>query len=253
MGTKVLFLHGYGGNAALAEGTMLDGLKEAMPDARITVLEGHRRLWKSEHMAQLTGDKGGRLKEAALKGSHEGLSYGYIECPPASPDDPTLQVNADGVRWAKMSRTDMQSAVWYVADFIEDRGGFDMVCGFSQGGEVIAELFKQLPTLNGKLATPVRMLVLFGTRNLYSKYGLPAVQFAEGAMKACVTMGRDDHDDQLDKADGQDLQEFEQIWSQAGVNAISATYEGGHEMPRVGDPVYRSIAEHCNGGGCSCF
>jgi predicted esterase len=153
-----------------------------------------------------------------------------------------------------MSKTDMQSAVWYVAGFIEDKGGFDMVCGFSQGGEVIAELIKELPTLNSKLATPVRMLALFGTRNLYAKYGVPRIRFNEGAMKAYVTMGRDDHDDQLDKADGQDLQELVQIWSEAGMNVVSTTYEGGHEMPKTGDPVYQSIAEHCNGGGgCSCF
>jgi hypothetical protein len=99
MGTKVLFLHGYGGNAALAETLMLEGLKAAMPDAKFSVLEGHKRLWKKEHMAQLAGDKGTRLKEAALRGEHEGLSYGYIQVPPTSDADPTLQVNAEGVKW----------------------------------------------------------------------------------------------------------------------------------------------------------
>ena len=119
MPVKVLFLHGYGGNETLGQ-HMFEGLRSVLPeDAVVDVLEGHRKLYDEKHMPQLQGDAGSRLKESALQKKHDALCYGYVECPPSDPKDPTATLNADGVAWAKMSKGNMQQAVEFVSGHME--------------------------------------------------------------------------------------------------------------------------------------
>ena len=89
-------------------------------------------------------------------------------------------------------------------------------------------------------------LVFFNTyRNLYfifmenlSGFGLDGpltAKFAPGEVKAFVCMGQKDNEDIKDASRDTDnlwdLEQFEAAFSVAGIDTITATHPGGHEMP----------------------
>ena len=234
---RILYLHGHANNLEIGN-KQVEAMKSCMvAKPQIHVLEGNVSLSTKPHFASVI-DYSPHLVELGLAGAkgYQLQGYGHIEAPAADPkNDPTAQTNCEGVTWAKMSQASMDHALEKLVDKIEEEGGYDAIIGFSQGGEVVQNLINRIPELNEKLEYPIKFIGLFGTRIYYKKYGPVTAKFEPGQLKAFVCMGLQDNEDTKDATRNTDnlwdLEEFKNVFEGAGIETVTDTHAGGHEMP----------------------
>ena len=169
---KILYLHGHANNLDIAQ-RQIEGLRTYMPGGNpiIDILPGNVKLTTNAHFASVI-DYTPALVELGLSGApgYQLEGYGHIEAPAADPEnDPTCQTNKEGVTWAKMSKESMAHAVAQLKEKILLEKGYDIVLGFSQGGEVVQNLINELHEINRKVETKVKMVSMFGTRIYHKK------------------------------------------------------------------------------------
>ena len=252
---KILYLHGHANNLEIAY-RQTEALRAMWPYGHpdISYLEGNVELTTKAHFASVI-DYSPQLVELGLSGQ-PGFAlkgYGHIEAPAADPTaDPTCQTNCEGVTWAKMSTASMEAALAKLEERIVADGGYDIVAGFSQGGEVVQNLLNRLQAINARVDTKVKTVALFGARIYYTKYGPLTAKFALGEVKAFVCMGQKDNEDIKDASRDTDnlwdLEQFDAAFSAAGIDTITATHPGGHEMPdqkmQGTRQLFKSLYEH---------
>jgi hypothetical protein len=248
-GFKVLYLYGYGNSSQLVEANQLKGLKQMLPNAQIETLEGFIRLTKRKSYAN-SEDNNPNLVRMGL---HEGVAlycYAEIECPPEDPGDFTAhKCEAQGVMFAKAKKKDMEWAVKKTAQHIIDNGGYDLICGFSCGGEVVAQLIGKLSEINEKVARPTRAVAMFGTRCLYGKYGAPLDGPIPHGLKVGLVFGDMDDEERPDFTEDNlwDMNEFHSKFEAAGIDSKRFVFGGKHEMPEyqpVSDPVHLPLKRY---------
>lgn len=151
-GVKVLYLYGYGQSAMLVEAKVLNGIKQMLPNAQVEVLEGFVRLTERKMYANIEDNNIALTR----MGVHEGVPlycYAPIEVPPVDPNDFTAYVcENQGVRFAKPAHADMQKAVDKTVEHIVRQGGYDLIMGFSCGGEVVSMVMGRLEEINRRAA-----------------------------------------------------------------------------------------------------
>jgi len=134
----------------------------------------------------------------------------------------------------------MTNALDKLEEKIIAEGGYDVILGFSQGGEVVQNIVDRLASINSQVETKVKMIALFGSRTYYKKYGAIKSTFAPGELSAFVAMGTADNEDIKDATRDTDnlwdLPEFKKTFEAAGIKTTTSTHNGGHEMPSMKTP-----------------
>ena len=245
---KILYLHGHANNKEIAM-RQLDALKKFLPGGnhQLDILPTNVKLTTKPHFASVI-DYSPHLVELGLSGAkgYELEGYGHIEAPAHDPaNDPTCQTNCEGVTWAKMSKESMAHAVTKLKEAIVEAKGYDVILGFSQGGEVCQQLFNEVQELNKTLETKVKCISLFGARIYHCKYGPVTAKFEPGEMKAFVVMGEQDSEDTKDASRSTnnmwDLAEFKKTYEASGIEVATNKHEGGHEMPATKQGSCRTL------------
>jgi hypothetical protein len=246
-GLRILYLYGYGNNKILAETKQLKGMKTIFPGATIDVLEGPIELTGPggigrRFMANIEDNNPDLLYMARQDSSMVLRCYCPIEQPPEDPKDRTIQYckAQKKLPYAKASKKEMDKAVDWVAEQIVSAGGYDMIAGFSCGGEVVSVLIGKLAEINRKVRTPTRFVTLFGVRNLYFKYGSPLKGELPSDLKVILVHGSRDDEDLLPKTlkdednEGNifyDLDLFKEQFDEVGVPYLECVFDGGHMLP----------------------
>jgi len=244
---KILYLHGHSNNKEIGL-RQVEAVRGMWPFGHpiIDILEGNVDLTMKAHFASVI-DYSPQLVELGLGGGpgYQLKGYGHIEAPAADPkNDPTAQTNCEGVTWAKMSKASMEFALDALEAHVVKEGGYDIILGFSQGGEVVQNLINRIQALNARVETKTAIIALFGTRIYFKKYGAITAKFApapeEGKpceLKAFVVMGQKDDEDIKDASRDTDnlwdLKEFRTAFEAAGIQVHTDTHPGGHEMPDI--------------------
>ena len=244
---RILYLHGHSNNKEIGV-RQVEAMRNMWPFGHpiIEILEGNVDLTTKAHFASVV-DYSPQLVELGLAGGkgYQLKGYGHIEAPATDPkNDPTCQTNCEGVTWAKMSKASMDFALDALEKHVVKEGGYDMIVGFSQGGEVVQNLLNRLQAINEKVEHKTKVIALFGTRIYYKKYGPITAKFAPAPeedtppeLKAFVVMGQKDNEDIKDASRDTDnlwdLKEFKSTLEAAGIEVQTETHPGGHEMPDV--------------------
>jgi predicted esterase len=228
---RVLFLHGYGGAMELVDISTQE-LRKSLPGSQVDVLPGWIKIHTEAQLACLEGHKANAsLLRAARAGLFELFAY-------ATYDEVT----------DRMRKADMDAAVDRLANHISTASGFDVVCGFSQGGEVVANLLRRLPQLNEQLSTPVRVIGIFSTRTHHTFGdhigGPPAVRFGANELSAFICCGEQDDFDKEDANAGNldDMEAIARMIQVTGADCVTMHHRGGHEMPKADDAAMAAFA-----------
>ena len=123
--TRIAFIHGFGESVELVEMFNLEGLKKAFPGCKVDAIEGPYKLTKAEikeHMVK------GDLRDMALQGQIDLNSW--------------VPADAERARGVDFSRG---------LDTVERRfvqaGGYDIIVGFSDGGNLAFQFINHLESL----------------------------------------------------------------------------------------------------------
>ena len=141
---KVLFMHGFGDSAELVESFGLKGYAKAFPGAKVTAMEGTIKLSKEHLEAHMMK---GELLDYALEGIVELYCWN-------DPEENTF------------AGKDFSKALDKLEQHIVKQGGYDVLCGFSDGARVCYAFMDRLPALNAKVATKLKMVVVSGQNKL---------------------------------------------------------------------------------------
>ena len=217
---------------------MIPPLAAALPSLSFEILLGWVKLRKRSQFACLDDiDPSSQIRvEHGLRGNI--ALYGYAD----------YSDKGSGPRGSMLADT-MQSAVQRVAEHIVQRGGYDILIGFAQGADILANLVRILPALRARLPRrTVHAIALFGCRfhQCYSPRfgGLPAVTFSAGSLKVFVSSGMGDTFDKL-KPDAENTFDMNAIGSalrQTGADVVVEAHRGAHHIPRQGDPALDTLA-----------
>lgn len=171
---KLLFLHGYGDSPELAEAFQLGGFQKAFPGIKCSVVAGPIKLTTKDFDDMPKGE----LRDMAMAGDID------VYCHARTGSEESKAAHKAGKH---------DPALVPAVDSLEKRllkdGGYDILAGFSQGGQVIYQLLDRLPALNKRLANPVRMVAMWGS-GLYETP--PPAHHMEGKVKAFVCQGEAD-------------------------------------------------------------
>ena len=241
-GFKVLYLYGYANSEQLVRSGPIwrhREIPQGGPDRRPGRMapaqppEGF-----CEHRGQPP-----RAGEDVPPGGRGAYCYAPIEVPPESEDDFTAYLcKAQNTRFAKASKKDVDKACDKVVEHVVKQGGYDMIMGFSCGGEIVAQLVGRLSEINRRADRPTKAITLMGTRCLYKKYGEPLDNVPVG-IKAAIIHGHEDDEERPPWTEDNtwDMKEFESKFKAAGMDVLSIVFGGGHETPGwlpTDDPVY---------------
>jgi len=240
---RALFLHGYGMNADLAEYGMLPALKAALPaDVSLEVLQGWVALTEDRQFGNLGSDPANQ--SLVMHGRRGTVKlYGYADY-----DGPGSEEQEHGT-WDVST---LSSVLDRVGQHIVSNGGYDVLIGFSQGGEIVANLVRRLPLINQQVpGRPVRAIAIFSTRlhHSFSPHlgGAPTVSFEPGMLHAFVSSGQADRFDMQGGADDPlfDMKAVGDALGRTGAAVLAVPHEGGHEMPKSAtDPALVAMAAH---------
>lgn len=234
---KILYLHGHANNQEIGR-RQVDAMQSMLnTPPNIDILPGNVKLTEKKHFASVI-DYSPQLVDLGLSGTagYQLEGYGHIESPATDPDnDPTCQTNCEGVKWAKMSHESMRHAVQKLKEKVIAEDGYDVIAGFSQGGEVLQQFLNELPEVNKVVSKKVKMFCLFGARTYYKKYGPLTAHFKPEEMKGFIAMGLKDSEDTKDATRDTDnlwdLSEFRRLYEAHGIHVRCESHQGGHEMP----------------------
>ena len=241
-GFKVLYLYGYGTSETLVKNGPLKELQKGLKGAQFDVLEGWHRLSKRSEFANIE-DNHPELVKMSLQEGVPTFCYAPIEVPPRSEDDFTaLLCKAQNIKFAKPALEDVEKAMDKIIEHIVEQGGYDMIMGFSCGGEIVSMLVGRLSEINKRAERPTKAITLMGTRCLYKKYGEPLDNVPVG-IKACIMHGHEDDEERPPFTEDNywDLKEFESKFKAAGMDVLTIKFDGVHETPihmPTQDPVY---------------
>jgi dienelactone hydrolase len=227
-GFKCLYLYGFGNSVALTETGPIKGVRKMLPGAQVDIMEGWYQLTKRSQYASIE-DANPQLVKMGLKEGVRLYCYAHIEVPPDDPDNDftVLECKAQGIKAAKPRKKDVDRAVDKTAEYIIKNGGYDMVCGFSCGGEVTSMLFKKLQYINERAERPTRIVGVFGTRCLYGKYGNPCEEAPiPPGTKAFVVHGHKDDEERPPWTQDNlwDVREFKAKWEAAGIDVCACVF-----------------------------
>ena len=241
-GFKVLYLYGYANSEQLVRSGPIKDIEKSLKGAQIDVLEGWHQLSRRKDFANIE-DNHPELVKMSLQEGVPAYCYAPIEVPPESEDDFTAYLcKAQNTRFAKASKKDVDKACDKVVEHVVKQGGYDMIMGFSCGGEIVAQLVGRLSEINRRADRPTKAITLMGTRCLYKKYGEPLDNVPVG-IKAAIIHGHEDDEERPPWTEDNtwDMKEFESKFKAAGMDVLSIVFGGGHETPGwlpTDDPVY---------------
>ena len=263
---RILFLHGYGLNAEVARAHMIHGLYDAFgQDAEIQCLDGFQRLETLEHFEVLLGhqvmDKYAKLARDDLdKARRLNLrAWALREIPPKDELDCTTVWNSRDIPSALASRSCMAEATARLRQHIIDNNGYDLLAGFSQGGELVVQIARELGGLNEELSRAsgrsIKGFLLFSCRFGGRKYGFGDHKIdgslsdlaPEFTIPAFYTVGLQDEQFRDNGRNSGAADHLRYMWLMRETMCLNATYahhSGAHHMPAAGDPVHELMAKH---------
>jgi len=155
---KVLFLHGFGHNADIAE-FMLTPLKAMVPPSiKIDVLQGFCQLNTEEDWAilELPDVNAKELAVIGREGAMELFSY----WPNVLDDTSEKAIKKGKTTIKRRSDDDVMSAVQQVVCHISQQGGYDGIMGFSQGAKLASMVLES--ELQPETGRELKWCVMFG-------------------------------------------------------------------------------------------
>jgi hypothetical protein len=169
---KLLFLHGYADCAMLAESFQFGGLRKAFPGCEVQCFEGIVPLKTKEDFEHMPE---GEMKTMAVSGDLPVFCYARIT------QESKKASKAQG------ENTFLQPAIKALEAKVVKDGGYDILCGFSQGGEVVYNLADRIESINKKVKRPVRMLATFGSN--ITEWAGPSLNFGGSGLKVFACQG----------------------------------------------------------------
>ena len=254
---RILFLHGYGTCPEIMMGAV-EGLKKALPECDIHILRGFETIDEAHPptaAAILDPQNAGleriaKWAERTKKSLHcwsnfrEPLPHEREKKPRSyysfTSDAAQLEYASD----AAGMRTACSKLLKHIN---EDEKGYDLVCGFSQGGEVTLLLASHVHEFTHAKRRPYRF-ALFGSElplvlclepDLSFEKSKAAPTKPDNAVACFAVMGLDEPDETTEG-----FAESVSSCMERGLKIKGARWKGDHKMPPAGDPCYVSMVKH---------
>jgi pimeloyl-ACP methyl ester carboxylesterase len=245
-GLRVLFLHGFGLSPDLVESIGgLQGLRKALPGARVEALAGFETLdlahGPTSAAFTFPGNGLSTIRDYQLATGEPLFGWANF-LPPTEPPDPHCP---PGCGYSREDTSTMSSVTEQLLDHALD-GGYDLVVGFSQGGEYALLMASRLAQRaeraagRGGMKMPTRFLLLGAECDvILDRFENPSDGSAPLAFSPDIDLSVflvAGQEDEKAAAGGR-------VWSErlraAGLRRVSAAvWAGDHRMPPSGEPVY---------------
>ena len=261
-GLKILFLHGYGMSPELSDTIgALDGLKNTLPGARITPLAGFVTIdFEHPPTAATFADPPNNLSDVR-KYSEQTKQPLYAWAnfsEPSASDEPRVQQRGYKREDAATQSAVAEQLIKHMDD--DPAGGYDMLVGFSQGGEIGMLVAARLSSghyrapKGGRMPTKFLLLgselgVVFDNFNSATPAeDLPPLHWGAAAesertgtpleVKVAVVAGEKDVD-----ASGS-MESWASELRERGLRHVTTfRWSGDHRMPPKGEKVYNEVVE----------
>ena len=243
---KLLFLHGNGGSAFLAENFQIPGLVEGIKGANVHCMNGFCKL--KEAQLRTSAGLDDEMRKMALNGDIELFSWYESETKNDCVDPVSFGRPHTETQNMPIDNRQIPGAVQKVKQHIIDAGGYDGIVAFSQGFTVALALAEELEAINQKCPKKVTFIAGFGaTMTNYvsrSHFGIkeaftvpkPVAQTPLGPLKVFICGGsRDEHSGR------ERVQKLSEMWSTAGAAVATHIWEGQHRLPPPGDKAYAAL------------
>ena len=265
---RVLFLHGYGGSPELIQipaAKFLTGLKETLPRVDITVPKGFvtidlnnpvtsaifaetaNNLSKVARYAQVTGAGLHAWCEPKSAGvwSKVGAAPGEKVAPVVDlSEEPVDSATAPAEGVGRETVDEMRAVTTRLLKMIEDDPlGFDVVAGFSQGGDYAVQIAARAHELSCERKPRHYIIVASQLSFVFDRYeaaGTPLSFNHEEFPGVCAYLIAGEKDEAACRNWDVNLERARK----AGLRAEGSQWPGGHAMPPDFEACYRKMADH---------